>query len=89
MKFPSFDLSPGALLIGAGAALLTPLVLPAAASLLRSTTKFGIKTAMIGYGTGKKLVTDATSAISDVTSEAKSGVFNKPKQKAKKAAASS
>jgi hypothetical protein len=89
-------MSPGAILVGAGAVLLAPLVLPAAASALRSVTKFGIKTAMIGYDKGKEVVSggkDAvagmTGSISDITSEAKAEVFGPAKKQPKKTPAAS
>ena len=87
MKLPSFSINPGTLLIGAGAVLLAPLVLPAVGSILRSVTKVGMKTAMISYDKGKKMVSDATDAVSDIASEAKSEVFGKPKRQPKKASA--
>jgi hypothetical protein len=89
MKLPSFSISPGAILIGAGAVLLTPIVLPTVAGVLRSVTKVGMKTAMLSYDKGKQVVTDATTAVSDVTSEAKSEVFGGPKKQPKKSAAAS
>jgi hypothetical protein len=87
MKFPSFNINPTTLLIGAGAVLLAPMVLSVASGLLRSATKFGIKTAMISYDKGKEIVSEATDTVSEITSEAKTEVFGEPKKKPKKAAA--
>jgi hypothetical protein len=41
---------------------------------------------MIGYDHGKKMITDARDSLSEITSEAKSEVFGKPKKRFKKAA---
>jgi hypothetical protein len=87
MKFPSFNINPTTLLIGAGAVLLAPMALAVASGLFKSATKFGIKTAMISYNKGKEIVSDTTDAVSVITSEAKSEVFGNPKKKPQKAAA--
>jgi hypothetical protein len=54
MKFLSFYITPGTLLIGAGAVLLAPMALSVVAGILRSATKLGIKTVFLSYETGKK-----------------------------------
>jgi hypothetical protein len=87
MKFLSFYITPGTLLIGAGAVLLAPMALSVVAGILRSATKLGIKTVFLSYETGKKIVSEATDAVSEITSEAKSEVYEEPKKQPKKAAA--
>jgi hypothetical protein len=42
---------------------------------------------MIGYDQGKKMITDAKDSLSEITSEAKSEVFEEPKKRTKRVAA--
>jgi hypothetical protein len=87
MKLPNLNLTPGGILVGAGAVLLAPLVLPTAAQILRSSTKIGMKTAMLSYDKGKRIISDTTDAVSEITSEAKSEIFGGIKKQPEKATA--
>jgi hypothetical protein len=87
MRIPSFSISPGSILVGAGAVLLAPMAISFTAGILRSATKLGIRTAFLSYEAGKKIVSNATDTVSEITAEAKSEVYGKPKKRPKKAAA--
>lgn len=59
------------LMIGAAAVVLAPIVLPAAASILKSVTKAGIKGWMLAYEKGKIAAAEARETIEDLTAEAR------------------
>jgi hypothetical protein len=46
-----------------------------------------MKTAMLSYDKGKRIVSDATDAVSEITSEAKSEIFGGIKKQPEKATA--
>jgi hypothetical protein len=59
------------LVIGVAAVLLAPVVLPAAAGIVRSLTKAGIKGGLIMYEKGKLAVAEAKESLEDMAAEAK------------------
>jgi hypothetical protein len=87
MKMPTLNITPAGIAVGAGAVLLAPLVLPVATRILRSATKFGMKTAMLSYDRGKKVLSDGKDAITNITSETKSEISKPAKKPTKKGAA--
>jgi hypothetical protein len=73
MRMPFFSgvsLGTG-LLIGAGAVLLAPIVLPVVAGVGKSLLKAGIKGGLIIYEKGKVAIEEAKETIEDLTAEAK------------------
>jgi len=68
--FSGISLGTG-LLIGAGAVLLAPIVLPVVAGVAKSLFKAGIKGGLIIYEKGKVAIEEAKETIEDLTAEAK------------------
>lgn len=71
MKFPSVSLDPGTLAVGAGLVLLTPLVSPLIAGILRPVAKNVIKGSLLVYDRTKSTMAEAKESIEDWTAEAK------------------
>jgi hypothetical protein len=91
MKLPAIgNLNMGTgLVIGAAAVLLTPVVLPVAAGIVKSLAKAGIKGGLILYEKGKVAVEEAKETMEDLAAEAKSELAEgKPASTVKKKAAS-
>lgn len=76
----SINLSAGSvgkgLVIGAGASLLAPIVLPLVGGLLKAVTKGAIKTTMLVYAGSKDVVNKTTATIEEITAEARAEVTN-------------
>jgi hypothetical protein len=62
------------LAIGAGAALLGPVIVPAAGNLLRPAAKALIKGGIIAYDWGRQAVSQASEAASDMAAEVRAEV---------------
>jgi hypothetical protein len=78
------------LAIGAGAALLTPVVLPVLGALVKPVIKTAIKGGMLLYEKGEVLTAEMKETFEDLTAEAKSELGRtKPKGKGKTAKAAS
>ena len=65
------------LLIGLGAALLAPVVLPALGGMLRTLAKSAIKGGLILSERGKTLVAEAKESMGDLAAEAKAEISQK------------
>lgn len=80
MRIGSINLSSGSmgtnLLVGAGAALLAPIVMPLVGGLLKTVTKGVIKTGLLAYEGGKEVVASTTATFQDITAEAKAELKN-------------
>ncbi len=74
----------GGVLIGAGAVLLAPIVIPMIAGLLRPVLKAGIKTGLIAYHKVKEVTAEAVESMEDLTAEAKSEMSGSEEKKAAK-----
>jgi hypothetical protein len=74
MKIPllGFNVSTGALALGAVGIMVAPKVLPKVAEFLRTATKTSIKGGLIAYNKGCELVSGTADSFSDLASEAKS-----------------
>jgi hypothetical protein len=92
MKIGAVRISSG-MLVGAGAVMLAPVVIPIVAGLLRPVLKAGIKTGMLTYHKVKEVTAEAVESIEDLAAEAKSemagseGKATKPKKETAKAKA--
>jgi len=76
------------LAIGAGAALLTPVVLPLVGALVKPVIKAAIKGGMLLYEKGEVLTAEARETFEDLAAEAKAELGQeKPKAKPKRAKA--
>ncbi|MEJ2169605.1 MAG: hypothetical protein P8X90_29220 [Desulfobacterales bacterium] len=86
MKIPliGINVSAGTLALGAIGILLAPKVVPAAANLLRSATKTGIKGGMIAYDKGREFVAGTVDTFHDIASEARSEVSKDSRKAAPK-----
>ena len=62
------------LAIGAGAVLLTPVLIPVVAGVLKSLTKAGIKGGLILYEKGRVLSEQTKETLGDLAAEAKSEI---------------
>jgi hypothetical protein len=83
----SWNLGTG-LVIGFGAALATPIILPVVATAARSLFKAGVKSGIILYEKGRMVTEEARESLEDMTAEAKSEMkTGKSKAKTSKAAA--
>ena len=72
MKFPSVSLDPRTLAVGAGVALLAPIVTPLVGGILRPVAKNVIKGSLIVYDQTKSVVLEAKESVEDWAAEAKS-----------------
>ncbi len=59
------------ILIGIGALLLAPVVLPAAAGVMRPLIKATVKTGLLAASKGRELISEAMESLEDITAEAK------------------
>lgn len=59
------------LLVGVGAILLAPIVIPAIAAAAKPLIKAGIKGGMLAYEKGRELLAEATEVMEDLAAEAK------------------
>ncbi len=62
------------LLIGAGAVLLAPIVVPVAAAVIKPLLKTAIKGGMLAYEGTKVSIAEAKESIEDLAAEAKSEI---------------
>ena len=87
MRVLGTTLSPG-VMIGAGAVLLAPVVIPVIAGIAKPVAKAVIKGGLITYHKVKESTAEALESIEDLAAEAKSelaeAVEEAPKAKAKK-----
>ena len=87
MRVLGTSVSPG-ILIGAGAVLLAPVVIPIIAGIAKPVAKAVIKGSLITYHKVKESTAEALESIEDLAAEAKSelaeAVEEAPKAKAKK-----
>jgi hypothetical protein len=60
------------LVIGAAAVLLTPVVFPVVAGVVKSLAKAGIKGSLMLYESGKVALEEAKETVEDLAAEAKS-----------------
>lgn len=75
MRIGSINLGSGnigtGLVVGAGAAILAPIVMPLVGGLLKTVTKGVIKTGLLAYEGGKGVVATTTTTFQDLAAEAK------------------
>lgn len=75
MRIGSINLGSGnigtGLVVGAGAAILAPIVMPLVGGLLKTVTKEVIKTGLLAYEGGKGVVASTATTFQDLTAEAK------------------
>jgi hypothetical protein len=87
MRVLGTSLSPG-VLVGAGAVLLAPIVIPVIAGIAKPVVKAVIKGSLITYHKVKESTAEALESIEDLAAEAKAEladtVEEAPKSKAKK-----
>jgi len=62
------------LAIGIGAAILAPVIIPAAAAVAKPLTKAAIKGGVLLYERGKEMVAEAGEVIEDLVAEAKAEI---------------
>jgi hypothetical protein len=70
LKFGTGNIGTG-IAVGAGIALLTPIVYPLVGGLLKGAAKGIIKAGLLAYEGGKRLVDSSTVTLEDLTAEAK------------------
>jgi hypothetical protein len=71
MKFPVANMNVGTLAAGAGIMLLTPVVSPLVAGILRPVAKSVIKGSLLVYDKTKTAVIETKESIEDIAAEAK------------------
>lgn len=82
MKFAATNLNVATLAAGAGIALLSPVVFPLVAGILKPVTKNAIKGSLLVYGKAKQSVAAARVSIEPVTAEARQEIAeSKPAKK--------
>lgn len=73
--------------VGAAAGMVAPKILSFGATVLKETTKAGIKGGLVVYGYGKKTMSGAYQAIENVAAEAKEEVHGRAPAKSQSQAA--
>jgi len=88
MKIPliGVNVSAGTLALGVIAVMLAPKLIPAAANLLRSATKTGMKGGMLAYDKSREFFSGTVDTFQDIASEARSEVSKGGKAAPKKKA---
>ncbi len=77
----------GALVIGAAAVLLAPVLVPAVASVMKPLAKAAIKGSLLAYENARIAIAEAAETIEDIAAEARSEIAAEqgtPKAGAKK-----